>query len=235
MTCSICGKGTVPGAMLCRPCKAALKRARQFTVQALPGAPVVVRGAGDRRSSDAVSRPSRRGSAGERNQRVALAALAVALFAGAAFVGGRGLAAARAEAPPPALVALALRSPLPPPAFVPATRDEIAPAPRTVPARRTATAPPATSTVPDTGPVDRASPPAIALAQAPELRAPATPAAAASAPDRWQAVSDALARCAEEGGLGGFFCDQRVRFNACDGHWGRVPQCPAPSLPANPR
>jgi hypothetical protein len=33
MNCTICGKPTLPGAMLCGPCKAALKRARYMTVQ----------------------------------------------------------------------------------------------------------------------------------------------------------------------------------------------------------
>jgi hypothetical protein len=33
MDCTICGKATLPGAMLCVPCKAALKRARYVTVQ----------------------------------------------------------------------------------------------------------------------------------------------------------------------------------------------------------
>ena len=39
MSCTICGKTTGPGALLCRPCKAALKRARQFTVLEIPGTP----------------------------------------------------------------------------------------------------------------------------------------------------------------------------------------------------
>jgi hypothetical protein len=33
MDCTICGKATLPGAKLCVPCKAALKRARYVTVQ----------------------------------------------------------------------------------------------------------------------------------------------------------------------------------------------------------
>ncbi len=33
MDCTICGKSALPGAMLCAPCKAALKRARYVTVQ----------------------------------------------------------------------------------------------------------------------------------------------------------------------------------------------------------
>ena len=36
MSCTICGQMTLPGVMLCRPCKAALKRARNLTVQEIP-------------------------------------------------------------------------------------------------------------------------------------------------------------------------------------------------------
>jgi hypothetical protein len=52
-------------------------------------------------------------------------------------------------------------------------------------------------------------------------------------PDRWQQMSDALARCDREGGFSGFICDQRVRLDSCEGWWGKVPQCPNP--PENPR
>ena len=235
MTCSICGKGTVPGAMLCRPCKAALKRARQFTVQELPGAPVVVMSSRDAIPLVSSSPRPRRIAVSDRQQRVALGALAVALFSAAAFVGGRGLAAARAESPLPALVTLAPRVPLPPPQFVVATADVLPAAPRSAPARRAPTVPSLPAAVLPTVPADAAAPATLTLAQASEVRAAAPTTATIPAPDRWQAVSDALARCAEEGGLGGFICDQRVRLDACAGHWGRVAQCPAPSLPANPR
>lgn len=41
MNCTICGQATLPGAMLCRPCKAALKRARYLSVQDLPRASIL--------------------------------------------------------------------------------------------------------------------------------------------------------------------------------------------------
>jgi hypothetical protein len=41
MNCTICGQATLPGAMLCRPCKAALKRARYMSVQDLPRASIL--------------------------------------------------------------------------------------------------------------------------------------------------------------------------------------------------
>ncbi len=40
MKCTICGQATLPGGMLCRPCKAALKRARYLSVQELPRASI---------------------------------------------------------------------------------------------------------------------------------------------------------------------------------------------------
>ncbi len=227
--------------MLCRPCKAALKRARQFTVQALPGAPISVTSPGDPFPVTLPPRPERRASVADRRRRMALAALAVALFAAAAFVGGRGLATARGERQAPMLTTIDPLPPVPPPQFALPVPDVLPAAVRhaqpAAAVKRSAIAP----ALPAREPVDRmpaAAPSAsmMALAQAPEpSRAAPVATAAAPAPDRWQTVSDALARCAEEGGLGGFICDQRVRLDACDGYWGRVAQCPAPSLPANPR
>lgn len=227
--------------MLCRPCKAALKRARQFTVQALPGTPISVTGPGDPFPVAPPPRSERRVSVADRRRRTALAALAVALFAAAAFVGGRGLATARAEREAPVLATIAPLPPVPPPQFALPVPDVLPPAVRhaqpAAAAKRSAIAPALPTREPGDG-IPAAAPPAsmTALAQAPEAsRAAPVMVAAAPPPDRWQTVSEALARCAEEGGLGGFICDQRVRLNACDGYWGRVAQCPAPSLPANPR
>jgi hypothetical protein len=45
-------------------------------------------------------------------------------------------------------------------------------------------------------------------------------------PDRWQLLSDAIARCASEGPLGELICVQRARWQHCDGYWGKVAQCP---------
>lgn len=70
-----------------------------------------------------------------------------------------------------------------------------------------------------------ANEPATAAPPIPEPTPPrsreATP-----APDRWQAMSEALAKCAREGLLAGFLCSERARLHYCDGHWGQVPQCP---------
>lgn len=227
--------------MLCRPCKSALKRARQFTVQDLPGSPFAATAPGDAFPSMPApvpgTRPRGRPDA-ERRQRLALAGVAVVLLAAAAYVGGRGLAAERAApamppaapaAPAPAAMATAaIPESIPEPAPVARAPEPIKRTPAAVPAVRARTA----EAAPALPPAVEAAP---LLAQAPALPPPAAPIAVAAPPDRWQAVTDALARCADEGGLSGFVCDQRVRFAACDGYWGRVAQCPAPSLPANPR
>jgi hypothetical protein len=60
----------------------------------------------------------------------------------------------------------------------------------------------------------------------------ANPAAAAvadepSVPDRWHLMSAALARCSSENFIAGVLCEQRARWQYCDGFWGQMPQCPA--------
>ena len=59
--------------------------------------------------------------------------------------------------------------------------------------------------------------------------APAATVAAAPAPppriDPWQQMKDAIGRC-PSGFLDRVLCEQRVRLQFCDGHWGQVPQCP---------
>jgi hypothetical protein len=46
-------------------------------------------------------------------------------------------------------------------------------------------------------------------------------------PDRWQAMNAELARCSRENFIAGILCDQRTRWQYCDGYWGQVPQCRA--------
>lgn len=61
MNCTICGQATLPGAMLCRPCKAALKRARYLSVQDLPRASILrprrSRSSASKRSGPAMAQP----------------------------------------------------------------------------------------------------------------------------------------------------------------------------------
>jgi hypothetical protein len=58
MTCTICAQSTLPGSMLCRACKAALKRARNLTVQEQPR-PSQHRGPRPRRHATEPSRAAR--------------------------------------------------------------------------------------------------------------------------------------------------------------------------------
>jgi hypothetical protein len=55
---------------------------------------------------------------------------------------------------------------------------------------------------------------------------PAPPPQETPPPDRWQSMSDAIARCGGEGFLAAVICEQRARLQYCDGHWGQVAQCP---------
>ena len=50
---------------------------------------------------------------------------------------------------------------------------------------------------------------------------------APSVPDRWQAMNAELARCSRENFIAGVLCDQRTRWQYCEGYWGHVPQCRA--------
>lgn len=48
----------------------------------------------------------------------------------------------------------------------------------------------------------------------------------AVAQDRWQALANALERCATEGFFMRVVCEQRARWKYCEGAWGEVSQCP---------
>jgi hypothetical protein len=236
MSCTICGKATGPGALLCRPCRAALKRARQFSVLELPGTPAAVTMTGLLTKARApvkprvVRRPRRRVS-----KSIAAGVVAVATAAVCAFYIGQRLA--RADGAPgdaPAMRAIPplTASPAPVESSNPERVSDLAP-PVTPPRPRVAIAKPPSKPIEAPLRTDAAVPDTVAsLPSAPPaepLRAPVPVAAPAPAPDRWQAMGDALARCANEGGLSGFLCDQRVRLESCEGYWGRVPQCPHPS------
>jgi hypothetical protein len=59
--------------------------------------------------------------------------------------------------------------------------------------------------------------------------APAAIEDAPSVPDRWQAMNAELARCPRDNFVAGALCDQRARWQYCEGYWGQVPQCRAAS------
>lgn len=101
MSCNICGKATGPGALLCRPCKSALKRARQFTVLEMPGTPPSVTITGLPMDAPRRPAPVRRVARRRRRRpgvvaRVALAGVAVAALLGVAVYVGHAGDSARA-------------------------------------------------------------------------------------------------------------------------------------------
>jgi hypothetical protein len=101
------------------------------------------------------------------------------------------------------------------------------PAPAKPPASRRVSAPPKTAPSP---PPD--TPPEIEV-----VRAPPAPVAAPPQParriDPWQQMAEAIGRC-PSGFLDHVLCEQRVRLQYCDGHWGQVAQCPGgPSVDHN--
>ncbi len=68
------------------------------------------------------------------------------------------------------------------------------------------------------GPVDAPRLPPVVVAQAPMPKA---------APDRWQRLADALARCPADDTIARTVCQESLRIEHCVGHYGRVPACPA--------
>jgi hypothetical protein len=253
--CSICGKAAPPGALLCPPCRAALKRAGHLTVQDLPHylAPVRRPGGKGRRPADArrpapgmPAKPAPTAPASGRRVLAGVAALGV--LAGIAYVGqpppvahdapqagsrSAPVLSPAAKGAPVAPVAASLApvatSPMPPaPGPVATVTDPPRPVAARVPARAKQVALRAEAVVTESVlPVPDSTPPAPPPPPAPVPREAPPP------PDRWQQMSDALARCDREGGFSGFICDQRVRLDSCEGFWGKVPQCPNP--PENPR
>ena len=78
--------------------------------------------------------------------------------------------------------------------------------------------------------VPNAAPPDAPPAPKPEpaVAAPRTPPPRAieTARDPWQAMNEALARCAREDFFSRIACEQRLRQQYCANHWGVVLQCP---------
>jgi len=257
LRCTICGKAAPPGALLCPPCRAALKRAGHLTVQDLPHylAPVRrPRGKGRASADESPRKRVARASAPTRawvaNRRVFVAVGALAALAALAYLGqphpgphpGAPTAGrlADSESSPAAVAA-------PAGADTPSAASSAAAATATTPpAQAPAVIEPARPVAAGRGPprTKQAALRADAVVAASELpvaesAAPAPPPPVQAPretpppPDRWQQMNDALARCDREGGFSGFICDQRVRLDSCEGYWGKVPQCPNP--PENPR
>ena len=74
-------------------------------------------------------------------------------------------------------------------------------------------------------PPDASSPP-----PAPEKVAALPVAPPPPAPDRWQSMRDSIALCDRENLINGIICGQKARIQYCEGYWGKVPQCPGPTI-----
>lgn len=226
MKCPICGKQTLPGAKLCGPCRAALKRARDDSVWEIPGGPSAPLQA----DSPAPSRwvPGSTRLTGWRG--VTLGAIAVALcVAGGTLIMRSGEAA---KAPDERAVPAAAASD-PPPAVQPPVAPASVATPAELPAHEEVTQPPRhqpphprpARVMPEPPP---APPPVVAPAPPaePPRPPPAPPREAPRPVDPWQRMNEALAGCGSEDLFGRIRCEYRVRTTFCDGHWGEVPQCP---------
>ena len=287
MKCTICGKSTLPGAMLCGPCRAALKRARYVSVQMIPprslmqgrprrlresagtvtGQPGAAHNVPQGPSGAAIVPPLDPVPAATAAPRstlrsLAIGAAAVAVLGTVAYFGqaretapefatnqGQATMAAPVSEAPGTVDAVTSSNARGNAEVAPAAASGVAAndSPATVPLSGTARATEGRSTSkvlaaasrPATavGVGSRASPGVDAFGQGAETprQAPVLPPpvpAAPPPPDRWQSLQSELARCGQEGGFGGFICDQRARLAACEGYWGRVAQCPLP--PENP-
>jgi hypothetical protein len=125
-----------------------------------------------------------------------------------------------AETPPPT----ATLAPLP--TIVERELVPYSPAPAKPPASKRVIAPPkAAAPSPEAPPeveVVRALPAPVAAPHHPVRRI-----------DPWQQMAEAIGRC-PSGFLDHVLCEQRVRLQYCDGHWGQVTQCPGgPSVDHN--
>lgn len=240
MKCPICGKQTLPGAKLCGPCRAALKRAKDDSVWELPPSqrPGEVRAQGARTPSRWVlGAPRLRGW-----QAWTLGILVLGVCAGGAML------LARPGEPAPAQAAAA---PLTRPTVVePANAVERAiPASTQAPTAAVSVAPAIVAGAegivqPERH--DHSQPPRSVKPPKPALEAPSVvtpppepsppepvrpavppPAPVARPVDPWQRMQDALNRCRGEDLFSRLGCEYRARSTYCDGHWGEVAQCPA--------
>lgn len=253
MSCTICGRSTLPGAKLCIQCKKALKRARQETVSELDPSPRRVPAATRRslpeNSGGVEGRPVRvrlggRTSPSRMGLPASLVALGIVVVTTGYFVSHlRGASdvsdppAAHESAPLPQALTGGAYVPLP---VSPLPNHEAAPAEGAVPGLVHDAVPAATTAPAKPAKAARARDPPAAVDPSiarfassmqpiapPSLPQPEpAPAPEPVVPDRWQLLSEAIARCAGEGVLGGVICEQRARWQYCEGYWGRVAQCP---------
>lgn len=107
----------------------------------------------------------------------------------------------------------------------PAQKPAAALSARELPAAIRSAANPASSAKPVSEPavVTEPSPPEPVAA----AKAASPPAAGAVVkPGKWERMNMALRACANGSLLGSLVCEQKVRWQYCEGQWGQVPQCP---------
>jgi hypothetical protein len=120
----------------------------------------------------------------------------------------------------------AIAAPTPVAAIVAATIDVAAAGPTTAATKADATRQPiarsrlgkASTSLP---PPESLPPPVVAIAP------PPSPPVVREAPrpDRWQLMIEAIARCPRDDISNRVSCEQRLRAQYCEGHWGQVAQC----------
>jgi len=246
--CVICRGPRLPGARLCGPCKAALKRARLETVSELiprPSraaleAPEVRRRAKEAAAVRVAKRPQRRWL-------IPGFCLAAALLCAGGYLAwhvarpGHEAPAAAAGPPVPRInsqaatpvaraesVARDTNSAGKPAAEAPTPHPPPRPGATAQASRAAAKRAVAAPALPSALPVDRFA--VVAPREAPTAQPapePVLPVREAPAPDRWQVMTDQIARCGREGFFAGVICEQRVRIKYCEGYWGSAPQCPS--------
>jgi len=105
------------------------------------------------------------------------------------------------------------------PASIAVPRAPAAPAPEPVSPAGNPRPGRGTATDPALGAFPPAPPPQpVIVAQAPAPK---------PAPDRWQRLADALARCPANDVIARTVCQETLRLEQCEGYWGRVAPCPA--------
>jgi hypothetical protein len=254
MRCRICKQATLPGARLCGPCRAALKRARhggeadvagledespeRFGVPAAGGVP-----------QDSLP-PSQAGPGGRR--RWPAVVMIASILGAASYVLPRSHFAPAGTRAVPAVDASRVLAQSQPAVTGALAKASAAETPAAARAAATVEAAPGGQGLVEAAParnddlrsgdgrvrhlrkrnaIDLTSRPASQETAAPVASSPgASPAPTAPVVvaevthTRWQSMDDAMAAC-----RGGFFdrllCRQKARIAFCDGYWGRVAQC----------
>jgi len=242
MKCPICGKQTLPGAKLCGPCRAALKRAKDDSVWELPSS----QRPGESQAAPAASDEWVLGSPRRSGWRVwALGGGAVALCAIVGLQFARSGESVPVAVTQPAVAARPISDDPAPAALqraVPTSMQGTAPSQSTANAAHDdpLTQPPRGADHPSRAPkttrpsaepvVAPAASPAVESPPAEPVRAaPPPPAAPARPVDPMQRLQDAIGRCGGENLFSRLGCEYRARTTYCEGHWGESPQCPAPT------